>query len=391
MNDRLKAWAYLSRVCEGPNRELQRLLRQGVDAERIAYAIKKRETWLGSALLRATQARYECDSAQEDLKRIVDLGGRLITAEDDEWPRHLFNSAFGFAESGKSDHNRSYQEDAVMPHALWVVGRNLSECIQQSVSVVGTRAVSRYGRDATKLLVSGLVDHQYSIISGGALGVDAQAHTETLNRSGTTVVVAARGLDKAYPSSNAGLFRAVMQRGCIVSEYAPGLSPHRHRFLTRNRLVAALSLGTVVVEAAWRSGALNTLSWASALGRVAMAVPGPITTVGSLGCHERIRNHEAELVCSADEVRALISKIGEIDVNEQYEISFAPNAVQKLSRNELRIYDSLGAEPEVTEVIARRSGVSIGLAVHLLLELSNKGMVQREGAGWQRKVLFNGK
>lgn len=171
-----------------------------------------------------------------------------------------------------------------------------------------------------------------------------------------------------------------------MSEYAPGLSPHRHRFLTRNRLVAALSLGTVAVEAAWRSGALNTLSWASALGRVAMAVPGPITTVGSLGCHERIRNHEAELICSADEIRALISRIGEVDVNEQYEISFAPNSVQKLTRNELRIYDSLGSETEATEIIARRAGVSIGLAVHLLLELSNKGMVRREGAGWRRNV-----
>ena len=171
-----------------------------------------------------------------------------------------------------------------------------------------------------------------------------------------------------------------------MSEYAPGTPPQRHRFLTRNRLVAALSQGTVVVEAAWRSGALNTLSWCSGLGRVAMAVPGPVTTAGSLGCHERIRNGSAQMVTSGDEVRALLGAVGAMDAQAQYELNFAATPIQGLSRNELRVFDALNGNSSGREasVIAADAGLTLQLTMFLLVALHKRGIVNRVGTLWSR-------
>ncbi|NLZ58378.1 MAG: DNA-protecting protein DprA [Corynebacterium sp.] len=385
ITDRLRAWAYLSRVVEGPSRNLQQLLADGRDVEAIAYGIKKREIWIGE-LLRETASRYDWDVAQQDLETVMGLGGRLITPDDSDWPLEELDRAFGFAATGMSDHLRTYQDDAVPPHALWVKGGNLRSLTSQAVAVVGTRAISHYGTEVTRMLVDNLVAHQWTIISGGALGVDTVAHTTALKAGGSTVVVAACGLDRSYPAHNRGLFQEIVDRGAgaIISEYPPGTTPQRHRFLTRNRLAAALSTGTVVTEAAWRSGALNTLSWCSGLGRVAMAVPGPVTTAGSLGCHERIRTGQAEMVCNGDEVRSLLGAIGELDVQGQYELQFVATPVQGLSRNELRVFDSLGQESQDAGQVAVGTGLPLALAVHLLVDLHKRGLVIREGTMWRR-------
>lgn len=385
ITDRLQAWAYLSRVVEGPSRNLQKLFSDGHDVEAIAHGIKKRESWIGE-LLRETASRHDWDVAAQDLETIMALGGRLITPEDDDWPVEELDRAFGFATTGMSDHVRTYQDDAVPPHALWVRGGNLRSLTSQAVTVVGTRAISHYGTEVTRMVVDNLVAHQWTIISGGALGVDTIAHTAALQAGGSTVVVAACGLDRSYPAHNRGLFEEIIGRGAgvIISEYPPGTTPQRHRFLTRNRLAAALSTGTVVTEAAWRSGALNTLSWCSGLGRVAMAVPGPVTTAGSLGCHERIRNGQAEMVCSGDEVRSLLGAIGELDVQEQYELQFGATPVQGLSRNELRVFDSLGGYSQDAGQVAAETGLPLALVVHLLVDLHKRGLITREGTMWRR-------
>lgn len=380
---RRKAWAYLSRCVEGPDRQLQSLLAQGRDVEEIVYAIKRRETWIGD-LLRATEARFGVDQSEQDLETILRLGGRLVTPDDPEWPKHEFGQAFGFAASGLSECARSVQEDAVAPHALWVRGGNVSELVARSVTVVGTRAISSYGRDATRALVTGLVAHQWTIVSGGALGIDAVAHNAALEAGGQTIVVAACGLDRTYPSAHADLFEKVVAHGAMISEYPPGVTPARHRFLTRNRLAAALTDGTVVVEAAWRSGALNTLTWAEGLGKVAMAVPGPITTTGSLGCHDRIRSGRAQLVVSADEIRQLLSRIGEVDVEGQYEMMFAADQIQSLSRNEMRVYDALTRAGCTAEDVARDAGMTVSLSVHILVDLVKRGVVVRDGGTFKR-------
>lgn len=381
------AWAYLNRVVEGPHKELTALLKSGRGPEEIAHGIAVRASWVGEVLLSATESRAGTNRASEDLERAAAVGARIIYPGHEEWPVEQFDHAFGFAATGMSPHVRTYASDALAPHALWVRGGSLRMLVEQSVAIVGTRAITRYGYTATRALVQGLSANRWTIISGGALGVDSVAHEAALAAGGATVAVAACGVDRMYPARNARLFDRIVAHGALVSEYPPGASPHRHRFLTRNRLVAALSQGTVVVEAGWRSGALNTLSWAAGLGRIAMAVPGPITGVGSLGCHERIRTGAAQLVVSADDIRGLLSAVGALDVEEQYEMSFAPDAIQALSRNELRVYDALPVSgARKIEGIAGSAGFSVELTVHLLVALMKKGLVVRDGEEFLRVV-----
>ncbi len=253
------------------------------------------------------------------------------------------------------------------------------------MAIVGTRAQSRYGHEATGQLVRGLTAHQWVVVSGGALGIDTAAHAAALESAGKTIAVAACGIDVNYPARNAGLFDAIAAQGAVVSEYAPGTTPQRHRFLTRNRLTAALSQGVVCVEAAFRSGALNTLNWAEALGRVAMAVPGPITSAGSVGCHQRIQQGRAQLVASADEVRELVDAVGRVDAAGQMELDFAPSATQRMSRNELRVFGSMpAADAASARDIAQEAGLRLALVIHILVALEKQGHVARSGALWRR-------
>lgn len=379
----LRSWAYLNRVVEGPSRPLRLLLDAGRGADEIAHGVRTRASWLGD-LGPQTDARHGWDRADQDLAEAAAVGARLISPESGEWPGAELDRAFGFAATGRSGHVRSYQADAVPPHALWVRGAPLSQTVAQSVAVVGTRAATRYGHEATRQIATGLATHRWTIVSGGALGIDTVAHEAALAAGGLTVAVAACGIDRTYPARNAALLDRIAGQGSVVSEYPPGTSPQRHRFLTRNRLVAALTAGTVIVEAAWRSGALNTLSWAEGLGRVTMAVPGPITGAGSLGCHERIRDGRAQLVTGADDVRALLGAVGALDVAEQYELAYAATPVQSLTRNELRVFDACAPGGSTAQEISGVAGLPVPLTVHLLMDLARRGVVHREGTTWSR-------
>lgn len=378
----LLAWAYLSRVVEGPSRALQSLLEAGWNARDIAAGVHTRDPAVGG-LIRETAARHRECHPEADLEAAAAVGARLIHPGHPDWPAAELDAAFGFA--GQQAGGRA---DAVAPHALWVRGGSPAALCAQAVALVGTRAISRYGAEVTGSLARGLAGHRWTVVSGGALGVDAVAHTACLDAGGSTVVVAACGIDVDYPRRHARLFDRVTEHGAVVSEYPPGATPHRHRFLTRNRLVAALSLGTVVTEAAWRSGALNTLSWAEHLGRVCMAVPGPVTTAGSVGCHERIRTRTAELVTSADDVRALVGPAGTPDSGEQYELDFGPDPVQRLDRNQLRVFDALEpGEGRTAGEVAATAGLPLPLTVHLLVGLMRAGLVRLEGELWHRGQL----
>ncbi|MDO5511459.1 DNA-processing protein DprA [Corynebacterium sp.] len=376
-------WAYLNRVVEGPSRPLQQLLAAGRDVGEIAHGVRSRASWLGE-LAGQTAARCGWERMEEDLVAAAAVGARLITPESPEWPTSEFDRAFGFAATGRSEHLRSYQDDAVPPHALWVRGGPLGAAVAQSVAIVGTRAATRYGLDATRQIATGLASHHWTVVSGGALGIDTVAHESALGAGGLTVAVAACGIDRTYPARNAALFDRIAGQGVCVSEYPPGTPPQRHRFLTRNRLVAALTSGTVIVEAAWRSGALNTLSWAEGLGRVTMAVPGPITGAGSLGCHERIKEGRAQLVTGSDDIRSLLGAVGALDVAEQYELAFAATPVQSLSRNELRAFDAIEPAGSIAQEVAASAGLPLPLTVHLLMDLCKRGVVVREGTTWKR-------
>ena len=383
----LESWAYLSRVVEGPSHHIQALLRVGKSADEIAEGVRTRATWIGG-LLSQTENRFTWDRPAEDLEFAAELGYTLLTPESPQWPAEAIQCSFGRQLTGAAG-KASHQPDGIAPHALWVAGNtNLAGLFAQSVGVVGTRHATKYGHMATKDLVAGLGGHNYTVVSGGALGIDTVAHTTAMDVNTPTVVVAACGPGEHYPRSNKALFeRVVATGGALVTEYPPAVTPDRHRFLTRNRLVAALTLGTVLVEAPFRSGALNTLKWVNAFNRTAMAVPGPVTDAQSLGANLAIQNKEAEMVLNAGQIHEQLSAVGEYSAEEQMEMQYPPSVTQQLSRNELRIYDALppaGRTGREAEAVAADAGLSIALTVHILMDLSKRGLVERDKRVWSR-------
>jgi DNA processing protein len=189
------------------------------------------------------------------------------------------------------------------PYALWVRGTtDLAACCEKSLSVVGARAASAYGTHVATELAASLASRGWVIVSGAAYGVDAAAHHGALAGDGRTIAVLACGPDVPYPREHRGLLADIAARGAVVSEYPPGRRPSRLSFLARNRVIASVATGTVVVEAAERSGTMATARRASDLGRPLMAVPGPVTSATSAGCHALIREQRAVLVTSAADV-----------------------------------------------------------------------------------------
>lgn len=380
----LESWAYLSRVVEGPSPHLQALLRVGHDADEIARGVRQRERWIGG-LLGPTERRFEIERAEDDLREAAELGYHLLTPEHPNWPIEAIQRSFSAADSGEL-------ERGCEPHVLWVRGnQNLPSLFDAAVGIVGTRNASVYGHQATADLVGGLAKHRYTIVSGGALGIDTVAHDTALAAGTPSVVVTACGPGVTYPKQNERLFnRVATQGGAIISEYPPGTTPDRHRFLTRNRLIAALSRGSVVIEAAYRSGALNTMKWARTFNRVCMSVPGSIMSQGSLGTNLLIYNKEAQMVLNADQIHELLSPVGEVDAQMALELKHEPRPLQQLSYNELRVYDSLppvGREASDAETVAAAAGMAVGITVHLLLELEQRKLVARDKRLWRRVPL----
>ena len=215
------------------------------------------------------------------------IGAKVITPSHDHWPT-------GFADL--ADH---------APHALWVRGDSALLAGGPSTAVVGARAATGYGEHVTMEIAAGLVDRGHTIVSGAAYGIDGMAHCAALASDGRTIAYLAGGVDRYYPSGHDALLTRIAEAGAVVSEVGCGQSPTKWRFLQRNRLIAAFARATLVVEAGWRSGSLNTAGHAAALGRPLGAVPGPVTSAASAGCHRLIREFGAHVVTNADEAAQL--------------------------------------------------------------------------------------
>ncbi len=365
-----RAWAYVSRVAEPPNQLLAELVAaEGV----IAAAERIRRRNVNDKLLRATEARYEIDCALEDLELLDRMGGRLLTAEDDEWP-YLAFAAF-------RNVDRSQRPQALSPLVLWVLGPSqLCDVAERSAAIVGTRAATTYGEYVTADLAAGLVERDVAVVSGGAYGIDGAAHRATLASDGETVAVLAAGLDVPYPAGHSALLHRIGKHGLVVSEYPPGTRPTRRQFLTRNRLVAALGKATVVVEAGVRSGAANTAAWADALGRAVCAVPGPVTSSSSVGCHVLIRDGKATLVTRAAEVVELVGRVGELAPDHGRPVG----EVDELSDEELIVYEALpGRGTRSVEEIAVTAGMPATEVLGPLTMLNVRGLVSQEGGCWK--------
>ncbi len=228
-------------------------------------------------------------NADESLAAIAQSGGVFITPEDLSWPTRV-------------------NQLAIPPLGLIVKG-DLSILNNPSLAIVGTRNPTPYGVRLAGDFAAGFVDREWDIISGGAYGIDTAAHRGALVAEGRTIAVIASGIDVQYPAGNARLFDEICENGAIISEVMPGVTAMPHRFLIRNRLIAALSLSTLVVEAAFRSGSLRTARDAAELLRPVMAIPGPISSPSSEGCHRLIGERAAELVTSVADAMELISAL----------------------------------------------------------------------------------
>jgi DNA processing protein len=244
---------------------------------------------------------------------------------------------------------------------------------------VGTRAASPYGEFAAADLAAGLVERDVAVVSGAAFGIDGAAHRSALSCDGLTVAVLASGVDVPYPSGHSAMLHRIARHGVVVSEYPPGTRPTRRQFLARNRLVAALSGATVVVEAGARSGAANTASWANLLGRSVCAVPGPVTSSSSVGCHVLIRAG-ATLVTRAAEVVELIGRVGEFAPEPDRPVAVTDG----LDDVELTVYDALPKRGSRTvEEIAVIAGLPVTEVLGPLTMLDVRGLARREDGCWK--------
>lgn len=227
--------------------------------------------------------RVDTDSI---LRKIVDCGAHVLIPEDSAWPQSL--------------------NDLQAPPIALIVRGDVQVLTIKSLAIVGTRNPTPYGVRIASEFAAGFVDREWAIVSGGAYGVDSAAHKGALIAEGSTIAVTASGIDIPYPSGNQRLFDQILENGAIVTEYMPGVTARPHRFLIRNRIIAALSQGTLVVEAAFRSGSLRTARDAAELMRPVFAIPGPITAPTSEGCHRLIGERSAELVTSVADAVELI-------------------------------------------------------------------------------------
>jgi DNA processing protein len=381
-----RARAWLSRAVEPGSVSMWRFVeREGAVA--AAQALQAGSAPLGVQAL--TGRRADEDVSADDLLRADRCGGRLVVPEDDEWPAMALHCLTLVAQELSPDprHQPDRTLALVPPMALWVRGnRPLDELVDRSVALVGSRASTAYGEHVAAELAHGLGERGWTTVSGGAFGIDAAAHRGALAAGAPTVAVLACGVDRAYPSAHSALFTRVLDDGLLVSEWPPGCAPLRHRFLVRNRLIAALTRGTVVVEAAARSGAQATANRARDLGKEVMAVPGPVTSAMSVGCHELLRNAErgAVLVTSAAEVVQQVGRLGD-DLADSAERPTTPR--DSLSDVARRVLDAcpvrIGAPPERLAAVAGCQVVDV-LRVLPALELAD--LVEWTGAGWRVKA-----
>lgn len=290
------------------------------------------------------------------LRQAHRFGARLVIPGDPEWPT-------GVDDLGVH-----------APSALWVRGdAALLGRLERSIAMVGARAATGYGEHVTIEAASGLVDRGFAILSGAAVGVDGAAHRAALASGGATIAFLAGGVDRFYPSAHETLLTRIVDRGAVVSEVPLGTAPTKWRFLQRNRLIAAAARATVVVEAGWRSGSLNTAGHAAQLGRPLGAVPGPVTSSASAGCHRLIREYDAVCVTTAQEMAELVDPTGSPTL-----FTGAPSAERT------RVLDALTRTGRDVSRIAAICGMSLDAVRAELGMLELDGLAAQGPTGWRR-------
>lgn len=308
--------------------------------------------------------RLEVLDVERDLEVGAKFAARIVCPGDPEWPQGL--------------------DDLVAPpYCLWVRGPiDVASSCQRSAAVVGARSATAYGEMVATEMAAGLGERRFTIISGAAFGIDAAAHRGALATGATTIAVLAGGVERPYPSSHAALIARIVEVGAVISEVAPGSAPTKTRFLQRNRMIAMMSRGTVVVEAGLRSGSLNTARTAAEHGRVVVAVPGPVTSMMSAGCHEEIRSGMALLVTDAAEAAEAIGDYG----SDLAPARRGPTmAGDELDEPAARLLSALPVRQGVSVTrLAVSSGLSVAEVRSLLGRLDLSALAERHGEGWRQ-------
>ncbi|BEP16539.1 DNA-processing protein DprA [Acidothermaceae bacterium B102] len=363
--DRL-ARAALSRIVEPETVGLGQALREVGPAALWAASLGELPSpAIVPSLLTVLRKHVADASPESDLARAAAVGARLVCPQDDEWPTGL--AVLGDAE----------------PLALWVRGDlPVGDVLERSVAVVGARAATSYGGHVASELGYGLAGRGWTVVSGGAYGIDALAHRGALAADGVTVAVLACGVDVAYPRLNDRLFARIAESGLLISEWPPGSSPRPHRFLVRNRVIAAATAGTVVVEGAVRSGALSTGRKAAQLGRPLMVVPGLVTSAMSAGCHILLREDiGARLVTTAAEVIEEVGRLGDdLAPRPQGELR-SRDALPSVLRGVLEAVPSVRAAGP--GVLANRVGLDLVALRRCMGELISAGFVELTEEGYR--------
>ncbi|MEO9246504.1 DNA-processing protein DprA [Citricoccus nitrophenolicus] len=344
-------------------------------------------TWTRS--LEGWAARTASLAPERDLESLGRLGGGLLVPGDAAWPP-------GVEDLGPS-----------APVALWYRGGGPVPRQESTLAVVGSRDATAYGQSVTRTLASGAAARGLTVMSGGAYGIDAMAHRAAL-ASGTgtppTAAVMAGGLDRYYPAGHEDLLREVSGRGVLLSEMPPGTSPTRHRFLQRNRLIAALSGAVLVVEARWRSGAQNTAGHALGLGREVGVVPGPVTSPQSAGCHRLLRESPAVVVTDLEEALGLMP--GGLGTGPEPGSGRGPGVPSAagsgtespdarihdhLTVEELLVYEALPLRsPVPVDRLCAVAGLGPGTVMGTLKKLQRQSLAEQHASGWRRGPVSHG-
>jgi DNA processing protein len=306
-----------------------------------------------------------------DLEAAHRLGLRFVIPGDAEWPVQLDD----LHRAETLDHRGG------PPLGLWVKGPTRLDGLADAVAVVGARSATTYGADMAASMAGTLVRAGHPVVSGAAFGIDQAAHRGALAVEGANVAVLACGADRSYPAAHHDLLEHLRRTSAVVAEVALGCAPMRGRFLSRNRLIAALTKATVVVEAAARSGALNTASWAIRLNRPVMGVPGPVTSAQSEGVHQLIRSGAATLVTRGEEILELVSEAG---VHLATPTRPASRRRDRLPPRDQRALDAVPVvRPARVDSIAATAGMAILDVQAALRRLDREGLVELLPRGWR--------
>jgi DNA processing protein len=328
-----------------------------------------------SEVRRDARSRLEgCDPVRQ-LEQAARAGLRFVVPGDTEWPAQLDDLALA----------PPLQQRGGAPLGLWVRGPLRLDGLGSSVAVVGSRSATTYGADVAAQVAAVVARSGAPVVSGAAFGIDQAAHRGALGGGGTTIAVLACGADRVYPQAHRELIEHLAREGAVVSESPPGGAPTRIRFLSRNRIIAALTSGTVVVEAAVRSGALNTANWATRLNRHLMGVPGPITSAPSQGVHQLLRSGAATLVTSGQEVLEIVAPAGQHVLEEP---RGRERSRDRLSMSDQQVLDAVPVSRAVgADSVARTAGMALLKVGPALDRLRAGGYVEREEDGWRLAAL----